>query len=54
MTKYVFYVTTYQSGGEGKGNTQTYVGTDRHTDKYYRTGMRTYGNIDHISNSIGI
>ena len=26
--KYVFYVTTYQSGGEGQGNTHTDVGTD--------------------------
>ena len=39
MTKYTFYVTTSQSGGEGQGNTHTDAGTDvqtkliRHTER---------------------
>ena len=31
MMKYKFYVTTSQSGGEGKGDTYTDIGTDIHT-----------------------
>ena len=32
MMKYIFYFTTSQIGGEGGFDTQTYVGTDRHTN----------------------
>ena len=30
MMKYIFYVVTSQNGGEGQGNTQEYLGKDRH------------------------
>ena len=41
MIKYAFYVTTSQIGGEGKGNTQTDVGTDRKTNLIGYTGRST-------------
>ena len=53
MMKYNFYVTTSQSGGEGKFDIQTDVGTYRQTN-FYRTDRQTYGNRDQKSNRIGI
>ena len=41
MMKYDFYVTTYQSGGEGQGDTQTDVGTDRQTNLIGEIGRPT-------------
>ena len=37
------YVTTYQSGGEGQIDTQTYVRTDIQTEKYDRKYSRPMG-----------
>ena len=42
MMMYAFYVTTSQSGGEGQGDTQAEVGTDRKTNLIGQTG-RTMG-----------
>ena len=41
LMKYVFYVTTSQRGGEGQGDTHTYVSTDRHTNLIGKTGRPT-------------
>ena len=41
MIKYKFYVTTYQSGGEGQGNTHTDIAKDRKTDEPDRTVKHT-------------
>ena len=53
MMKYTFYVTTYQSGGEGKGDTKTEFGIYRKTN-LYSASMQTYRNIDHTYNNIKI
>ena len=42
MMKYNFYVTTSQSGGEDRGDTQADVGTDRQTNIIGKT-VRTIG-----------
>ena len=41
MNNYTFYVTTSQNGDKGQGNTQTYVGTDRHMNLIGYTGRHT-------------
>ena len=51
--KYTFNVTTYQSGGEGQGDTKTDVGTDRNMS-LYRKDRKSYGNIYHTPNRIGV
>ena len=43
-----FYSTTYQSGGEGQGNTQTEVGTDRQINITGQTGRPTGIETTHI------
>ena len=53
MMNYAFYVSTYQSVGEGQGDTQTDNGT-RNTYEYYRKDRHIYGNRDHTPNWIGI
>ena len=39
MNKYAFYLAASQSGGEGKGNTQTDVGTDKQTNLMVQIGI---------------
>ena len=39
--KYDFYVTAYQSGGEGQGDTQTDVRTNRQNNLIGQTGRPT-------------
>ena len=46
MMQYIFYVTTYQSGGAGQGDKQTEVRTYRQTN-IYRVDMETYWNRYH-------
>ena len=41
MMMYAFYVTTSQSGGEGQGDTQIDVGTDRQMKLIGQTGRPT-------------
>ena len=38
MMNHAFYVITYQSGGEGKGDTQIDFGTDRQKNMTGQTG----------------
>ena len=49
----LLYLTTYQIGGEGKGNTKkecTYIQKDKPDREY----MKNFGNRDHTFNWIGI
>ena len=48
-----FCITTYQSGGEGQGDTQTDIGTYRQKNIYI-IDIQTYKNRYHTSNQIGI
>ena len=41
IMKYAFYITTSQSGGEGKGNTQTDVSIDRQKNLIVQTRTPT-------------
>ena len=41
MMKYIFYVTTSQNGGEGGGDTQTDLDTDRNMKLIGKIGRST-------------
>ena len=48
MMKFAFYATTSQSGSEGKGDTQTHVGTDRQTNLIGQTWRHTGIETTHL------